>query len=44
VDDFQGAAIVGSVSYVGHFNFHYDEKLGDNGGMTEWKIASWTEF
>jgi len=44
VDDFQGAAIVGSVSYNGHFNFHYDEKLGDNGGMTEWKIASWTEF
>ncbi len=43
-DDFQGAAIVGSVSYNGHFNFHYDEKLGDNGGMTEWKIASWTEF
>ncbi len=44
VDDFQGAAIVGSVSYNGHFNFHYDEKLGDNGGLTEWKIASWTEF
>lgn len=44
VDDFQGAAIVGSVSYNGHFNFHYDEKLGDNGGMTEWKIASWSEF
>ncbi|HEY1172826.1 MAG TPA: hypothetical protein VGH19_15770 [Verrucomicrobiae bacterium] len=44
VDDFQGAAIVANVSYNGHFNFHYDEKLGDNGGMMQWKINSWTEF
>jgi hypothetical protein len=44
VDDFQGAAIVGSVAYNGHFNFHYDEKLGDNGGITQWKINSWQEF
>ena len=43
-DDFQGAAIVGSVSYNGHFNFHYDEKLGDNNALTQWKIASWTEL
>jgi hypothetical protein len=44
VDDFQGAAIVGNVNYTGHFNFHYDEKLGDNGGLTEWKINTWAEF
>lgn len=44
VDDFQGAAIVGSVAYNGHFNFHYDEKLGDNGGITQWKINTWAEF
>lgn len=44
VDDFQGAAIVGDVAYNGHFNFHYDEKLGTNGGLTQWKIMSWTEF
>lgn len=44
VDDFQGAAIVGNVNYTGHFNFHYDEKLGDNGGLTEWKINTWMEF
>jgi hypothetical protein len=44
VDDFQGAAIVGTVNYNGHFNFHYDEKLGDNGGLTQWKILSWMEF
>lgn len=44
VDDFQGAAIMGSVSYNGHFNFHYDEKLGDNGGVTQWKINTWSEF
>ncbi len=44
VDDFQGAAVVGSVSYNGHFNFHYDEKLGDNGGLTQWKINTWAEF
>jgi hypothetical protein len=43
-DDFQGAAIVGTVSYNGHFNFHYDEKLGDNNALTQWKIASWTEL
>jgi len=44
VDDFQGAAIMGSVAYNGHFNFHYDEKLGDNGGLTQWKINTWSEF
>jgi len=43
-DDFQGAAIMGTVSYNGHFNFHYDEKLGDNNALTQWKIASWTEL
>jgi hypothetical protein len=44
VDDFQGAAIVGNVAYNGHFNFHYDEKLGSNGGLTQWKINTWMEF
>jgi hypothetical protein len=44
IDDFQGAAIVGTVSYNGHFNFHYDEKLGDNNALTQWKIASWKEL
>ena len=44
IDDFQGAAIVGTVYYNGHFNFHYDEKLGDNNALTQWKISSWKEL
>ncbi len=44
VDDIQGAAVMGAVSFNGHVNFHYDEKLGDNGGVTRWRIASWSEM
>ncbi len=44
VQDVQGAAVVGNVSFNGHVNFHYDEKLGDNGGITRWRIASWAEL
>ena len=44
VQDVQGAAVMGAVSFNGHVNFHYDEKLGDNSGITQWRIASWLEL
>lgn len=43
VQDVQGAAVMGEVSFNGHVNFHYDEKLGDNSGITQWRISSWLE-
>ena len=43
VQDVQGAAVMGNVSFNGHVNFHYDEKLGDNGGISQWRISSWLE-
>lgn len=44
VQDIQGAAVMGNVSFNGHVNFHYDEKLGENSGITQWRIASWKEL
>jgi hypothetical protein len=42
--DVVGAAIVGTAKVNGHFNFHYDEMLANQGGATQWNIASWTEL
>ncbi|HXG48094.1 MAG TPA: hypothetical protein VNO52_10755 [Methylomirabilota bacterium] len=42
--DCVGAAIVGSAKFNGHFSFHYDEMLGNQGGATQWNIASWNEM
>lgn len=42
--DMVGAVIVNKVRFNGHVNFHYDEKLGDNKAVTEWNVASWTEY
>lgn len=42
--DVVGAAIVGSAKINGHFSFHYDEMLGNQGAGGTWNIASWNEF
>ncbi|MEI7730788.1 MAG: hypothetical protein WCO56_14540 [Verrucomicrobiota bacterium] len=41
--DFCGAAIVNTVSMVGHFNFHYDEDLLRSGPGTRFIVTSWNE-
>lgn len=42
--DCVGAVVVNSAAFHGHFNFHYDEKLGRNGGKPQYKVAYWTEL
>lgn len=42
--DIVGAAIVGSAKLNGHFSFHYDEMLANQGGGVSWKINSWEEL
>jgi hypothetical protein len=44
VYDCVGAAIVGAAKFNGHFNFHYDEMLGNQGGATRWNVSSWDEI
>ncbi|MBI4326560.1 MAG: hypothetical protein HY674_15040, partial [Chloroflexi bacterium] len=41
--DCVGATVTKTVSMNGHFNFHYDEKLGRSGGATRFNVASWNE-
>ena len=42
--DFVGAAIVGSATLNGHFNFHYDENLARIGPSRGYVITSWNEL
>ncbi len=42
--DFVGAAITASAKLNGHFNFHYDELLGRQGGKGLYKLTSWNEL
>ena len=42
--DFIGAAIVGSATLNGHFNFHYDENLARVGPSRGYVITSWNEL
>ncbi len=42
--DLVGAAVVNSVTMVGHFKFHYDEVLKNIGATGGFKIKSWTEM
>jgi hypothetical protein len=44
VYDCVGAAVVGTAKLNGHFNFHYDEMLGNQGAGGSWNIASWNEL
>ncbi|HVV72711.1 MAG TPA: hypothetical protein VHI52_14630, partial [Verrucomicrobiae bacterium] len=42
--DFCGCLMVNSVTMNGHFNFHYDEALGKNGGSGRYLITAWNEI
>ena len=42
--DFVGAAVVASASVSGHFQFHYDENLTQNGPRGGFVPTSWTEL
>jgi hypothetical protein len=44
VIDFSGAAVAGSATMNGHFNFHYDENVGRNGPRGVLAINSWNEL
>ena len=44
VYDCVGAAVVGSAKLNGHFNFHYDEMLGNEDYGYEWLITGWKEI
>ena len=44
VYDCVGAVVVNTADFHGHFNFHYDERLGRNGGKPQFKIAYWSEI
>lgn len=41
--DFVGSTVSQSVSLNGHFNFHYDESLGNTNAVS-WAIGSWNEL
>lgn len=42
--DVVGAAVVSTAQLNGHFNFHYDERLGRQGGLVGFRVASWDEI
>jgi hypothetical protein len=42
--DLIGAFIVGSISFNGHVNFHYDEALSQNSPSISYKAVSWQEL
>lgn len=42
--DVVGACVARSASFHGHFNFHYDERLGRVGGKSQFRIAYWSEI
>jgi len=42
--DFIGASVTRTVTMNGHFNFHYDEALGEFGPTTTYTIVSWNEM
>lgn len=42
--DFVGASISGTVTMNGHYNFHYDESLGNIGPRRGYIVTSWNEI
>ena len=42
--DVVGATVTKTVQMNGHFNFHYDERLGRTGGAVRYNVASWNEI
>ena len=42
--DFSGSSVTSTVRMNGHFNFHYDESLGETGPRRGYVITSWNEI
>jgi len=42
--DLAGASVTKPVTMHGHFNFHYDERLGRVAGPIRYRAASWNEL
>jgi len=42
--DFVGASVTGTATINGHFNFHYDEALGNIGPTRGYLVTSWNEL
>ena len=42
--DFVGSSVTSTVKMNGHFNFHYDESLGNTGPRRGYVITSWNEI
>ena len=42
-EDFSGALIANTFTFVGHYNIHYDEALGRTGQWRAFTITSWNE-
>lgn len=42
--DHSGAAVMNAVNFNGHYNFHYDELLGDQDDEVKYYLGSWEEM
>ena len=42
--DIVGAVVANNANFHGNFQFHYDERLGRNGGKSQYRVAYWTEI
>ena len=42
--DFIGASVTGTVTFNGHYSFHYDEMLGRTGASRGYVVTSWNEI
>jgi hypothetical protein len=44
VYDISGAVVANTAYFKGNFQFHYDERLGRNGGKSQYRVAYWSEI
>jgi hypothetical protein len=42
--DVAGAVVANTAYFHGNFQFHYDERLGRNGGKSQYRVAFWSEI
>jgi hypothetical protein len=44
VYDISGAVVANTAYFKGNFQFHYDERLGRDGGKSQYRVAYWSEI
>jgi choice-of-anchor A domain-containing protein len=44
VYDISGAVVANTAYFKGNFQFHYDERLGREGGKSQYRVAFWSEI